>query len=206
MITRGGYDWTKRFPWIAAAALWNRRKHFMIDSEAVVLGVDEVSAFNALRSGKQNGEVQLCSFDILALDGEHLQALPLAMRKTNLERAARPSRRAYSSTRSKSIGPELLHVACNMGLEGLVSKRSDRPYRGGRSLRWNQGEEPNAPRVQPRAGGEALENEEACRTQSSGNEVPGMYGHWLCNDGTPNAARCPNLPSVQGMQRQGTRC
>ena len=26
LITRGGYEWTKRFPWIAEAALRNRRK------------------------------------------------------------------------------------------------------------------------------------------------------------------------------------
>jgi ATP-dependent DNA ligase len=34
------------------------------------------------------------------------------------------------------IGPELFRHACLMGLEGLVSKRSDRPYRGGRSKDW----------------------------------------------------------------------
>jgi ATP-dependent DNA ligase len=39
LITRGGYDWTKRFPWIVEAALKNRQKHFVIDGEAVMLGV-----------------------------------------------------------------------------------------------------------------------------------------------------------------------
>lgn len=43
MITRGGYDWTKRYPWIVEAALKNRQKHFVIDGEAVILGVDGVS-------------------------------------------------------------------------------------------------------------------------------------------------------------------
>jgi ATP-dependent DNA ligase len=38
LITRGGYDWTKRFPWIAEAALKNRRSQFVIDGEAVILG------------------------------------------------------------------------------------------------------------------------------------------------------------------------
>jgi ATP-dependent DNA ligase len=33
LITRGGYDWTKRFPWIAEAALKNRRRQFVIDGE-----------------------------------------------------------------------------------------------------------------------------------------------------------------------------
>ena len=35
-----------------------------------------------------------------------------------------------------AIGPDLFRAACNLGLEGLVSKRSDRPYRGGRSTHW----------------------------------------------------------------------
>jgi ATP-dependent DNA ligase len=34
------------------------------------------------------------------------------------------------------IGPHLFRAACGMGLEGLVSKRRDRPYQGGRSKYW----------------------------------------------------------------------
>ena len=48
LITRGGYDWTKPYLWIAEAALKNRIKHFVVDGEAVVLGVDGISDFNAL--------------------------------------------------------------------------------------------------------------------------------------------------------------
>jgi bifunctional non-homologous end joining protein LigD len=33
LITRNGYDWTKRFPWIVEAALKNRMKQFVIDGE-----------------------------------------------------------------------------------------------------------------------------------------------------------------------------
>jgi ATP-dependent DNA ligase len=48
LITRGRYDWTKRFPWIVEAALKNRQKQFVIDGEAVILGVDgSISAFDA---------------------------------------------------------------------------------------------------------------------------------------------------------------
>jgi ATP-dependent DNA ligase len=44
---------------------------------AVVIGVDGVSDFNALHSGKHNEKVQLCAFDVLALDGDdYLDALP----------------------------------------------------------------------------------------------------------------------------------
>jgi bifunctional non-homologous end joining protein LigD len=55
--------------WIVEAAVNNRHKQFVIDGEAVILGVDGISDFNALHSGKHNDEVQLYAFDILALDG-----------------------------------------------------------------------------------------------------------------------------------------
>src|ERR1700746_1402341 len=59
LITRGGYNWTDRYPWIVEAALKNRHRHFVVDGEAVVLGVDGVADFDALHSGRLNDEVQL---------------------------------------------------------------------------------------------------------------------------------------------------
>lgn len=128
----------KRFPWIVEAALRNRCKRFVIDGEAVVLCLDGMPDFNALHSGKHNGEVQFCAFDVLALDGDDLRDLPLSMRKTNLERLlrGRPDGIFVNPFESGAIGPDLFRAACDMGLEGLVSKRSDRPYRGGRSPHW----------------------------------------------------------------------
>jgi bifunctional non-homologous end joining protein LigD len=60
------------------------------------------------------------------------------MRKTNLERLlrGRPDGIFINPFESGAIGPDLFRAACNMGLEGMVSKRSDRPYRGGRSRDW----------------------------------------------------------------------
>ena len=138
LITRGGYDWAKRYPWIVQAALKNRHRQFVIDGEAVVLGVDGYSDFNAMYSGKHNEEVQLCAFDVLAMDGDDLRDLPLSVRKANLARllARRPDGIFLSDFEQGEIGPDLFRAACDMGLEGLVSKRRDRPYRGGRSKYW----------------------------------------------------------------------
>jgi bifunctional non-homologous end joining protein LigD len=138
LITRGGYDWTKRFPWIAEAALRNRRKQFVIDGEAVILGVDGVSDFNALHSNKHNDQVQLCVFDVMAMDGDDVRDLPLSMRKVHLDRLlrSRPDGIFINPFEMGAIGPDLFVEACKMGLEGLVSKRGDRPYRGGRSPHW----------------------------------------------------------------------
>jgi hypothetical protein len=55
LITRGGYDWTKRYPWIVEAARRNRQKQFVIDGEAVILGINGISDFNALHAGRSNG-------------------------------------------------------------------------------------------------------------------------------------------------------
>jgi len=113
-------------------------KQFVIDGEAVVLGVDGFPDFNALHSRKQDDEVQLYAFDILALDGEDLRTLPLSLRKTNLARllARRPDGIFVAPFEQGEIGPDLFLPACDLGLEGLVSKRRDRPYRAGRTPDW----------------------------------------------------------------------
>ena len=110
----------------------------MIDGEAVILGVDGISDFDALHSGRHNDEVRLCAFDVLAMDGDDLRHLPLHLRKTNLERllARRPDGIFVNPFERGEIGPDLFRAACRMGLEGLVSKRRDRPYQAGRSKYW----------------------------------------------------------------------
>jgi bifunctional non-homologous end joining protein LigD len=90
-------------------------------------------------STRQHDEaVQLYVFDVLALDGDDLRPLPLSLRKTNLARllARRPDGIFAAPFEPGEIGPDLFLAACNMGLEGLVSKRRDRPYQAGRSKHW----------------------------------------------------------------------
>ena len=56
LFTRDGHNWTSRNPWIVESALKNRHEQFVIDGEAVVLGVDGRSDFDALHSGKHHEE------------------------------------------------------------------------------------------------------------------------------------------------------
>ncbi len=136
--TRNGHDWSGRFPLISEAALRNRNSLFVIDGEAVLLGVDGRSDFNGLHFRKHDDEVQFYAFDMLVSDGEDIRRLPLSMRKTNLARllARRVDGIFLSDFEQGEIGPDLFRHACLLGLEGLVSKLKDRPYRPGRSPHW----------------------------------------------------------------------
>jgi bifunctional non-homologous end joining protein LigD len=128
--------WTKRYPWIVEAALKNKQKHFVIDGEAVILGVDGYSDFNALHSGRHNEEVQLCAFDVLAMDGDDIRSLPLSIRKANLARllARRPDGILLSDFEQGEIGPDLFCCRLpdgtgRLGVETKGSTLSERPVK-----------------------------------------------------------------------------
>jgi bifunctional non-homologous end joining protein LigD len=65
LFTRNGYDWSHRFPLIVHAALQNRSSSFVLDGEAVLLGVDGRSDFDGLHSRQYDEEVQFYAFDML---------------------------------------------------------------------------------------------------------------------------------------------
>jgi bifunctional non-homologous end joining protein LigD len=108
--TRHGHDWSGRFPLITEAALRNRNSSFVIDGEAVLLGVDGRSDFNGLHSRRHDDEVQFYAFDILVGDGGDLRRLPLSMRKASLARllARRVDGIFLSDFEQGEIGPDLL--------------------------------------------------------------------------------------------------
>lgn len=138
LFSKGGTDWTKRYPWVVETALKIKHDHFIVDGEAVILGVDGISDFNALHSRHNDHEVQLYAFDCLSYGGDDLRRLPLAMRKTNLMQLLRGRSQGIfvAPYEIGEIGPELFEAACRMGLEGLVSKHRQRAYRGGRCDHW----------------------------------------------------------------------
>ncbi len=147
LYTRNGHDWSGRFPLIVEAALRHRQQSFVIDGEAVLLGVDGRSNFDGLHSRKHDGEVQFYAFDVLMADGEDMRKLPLYLRKSHLARlfARRVDGIFLSDFEQGEIGPDLFRHACLMGLEGMVSKHRERPYRAGRSPHWIKVKNPDHP-------------------------------------------------------------
>ena len=115
--TRNGHNWSDRFPLIVEAALRNRNSSFVIDGEAVLLGVDGRSDFSGLHSRKHDAEVEFYAFDMLMSDGDDLRKLPLSLRKTNLARllARRVDGIFLSDFEQGEIGPDLFWHACLMG-------------------------------------------------------------------------------------------
>ena len=73
--------------------------------------------------------MQFYAFDILALAGDDLRKLPLSIREQHLSRLLkrRPNGIFIAPFEQGEIGPDLFRAACDMGLEGMVSKRADRP-------------------------------------------------------------------------------
>jgi len=129
--SRSGLDWTWRFPWIVESALQLKVQRFAIDGEICVLDVRGVSDFDALHSNRHNEEAQLYAFDLTALDGDDLRELPLFERKSRLAKllTRRPEGIFVAPYELGEIGPDLFRAACDMGLEGLVSKHRARRYR-----------------------------------------------------------------------------
>ena len=64
LFTRNGHDWSGRYPLITEAALRNKSSSFVVDGEAVLLGVDGVSDFDGLHCRQHDDEVQFYAFDV----------------------------------------------------------------------------------------------------------------------------------------------
>ncbi|SOC37067.1 bifunctional non-homologous end joining protein LigD [Rhizobium subbaraonis] len=144
VITRGGHDWTDRFPAIAAAAGHMDCDTMILDGEAVVLDEQGRSDFGALqqslggRGGKRlAGDALFLAFDLLYLNGHDLTRMPQSERRAMLDAILHvPGGSIRFSEDIGDDGAELLKTACGLGLEGIIGKNGDKPYRSGRLGDW----------------------------------------------------------------------
>ena len=139
VLTREGHDWTDRFPSLADAAAALPAEAVLLDCEAVAPGPGGVSDFGALQtalSEGRRGDVVAFCFDLLHLDGYDLRPAPLTVRKEALAGLLRGAGPLVYSDHVEGARDEVLARACEMGAEGLVSKKADSPYRPGRSRTW----------------------------------------------------------------------
>jgi ATP-dependent DNA ligase len=159
-FTKDGYDWADRVPSIVEAARSMTNTTCLIDGEAVILNEDGASDFQALR-GRRRGrgsEVVLVAFDLLENYGRDLREQPLIERKRRLRTLllgrAKRWRAIQYGIHLRGDGPLIFAHVCKMGLEGIVSKRVDRPYRSGPSKNWLMTKNPESEAVRRERGEE----------------------------------------------------
>jgi DNA ligase D-like protein (predicted ligase) len=136
LMSRTARRMNDQFPEVARA-LEREPADFIADGELVAFR-DGVTSFERLQQrARERVPVFLYVFDLPGLDGEDLRPLPLRERKARLRRALEfegPIR--FNPHRNGEHGEELFREACRKGLEGVIAKRAESPYFGGRSRDW----------------------------------------------------------------------
>jgi ATP-dependent DNA ligase len=131
IITRRGNDWTQKYPAIANAIAGLRARDAYLDGELCGVLPDGKTAFNLIQNATDAGQGSLVFFvfDLLFLDGEDIRDLPLVDRKARLDAflVGAPESLRYNDHQIGQ-GPAFHRLACEHGLEGIVSKRIDGRY------------------------------------------------------------------------------
>jgi bifunctional non-homologous end joining protein LigD len=136
VYTRNGHDWTDKFPGVAEAAAEISCASALIDGEIVAFK-DGHPDFSTLKDAIAQGGAMACfAFDLLQLDGEDVTGLTTVERKERLRPLIGRDDRLQFAEHILGPGEPLFRKMCEEGLEGVVSKRADAPYRGGRSKAW----------------------------------------------------------------------
>ncbi|HET7543157.1 MAG TPA: DNA ligase D [Polyangiaceae bacterium] len=145
LLTRGGEDWTQRMPSLVAALAELKAESAILDGEFVALNERGVTDFQLLQnafSGESRAPLVYYAFDLLYLDGVDLRALPLIERKEELQRLLQRLPKSQTTVRysehTLGEGARFFAEAAKLGLEGVVSKRAQSPYRSGRGKDWQK--------------------------------------------------------------------
>ena len=139
LLTRKQLDWTHRFLPIAQAIEALPADTALIDGELVVEDDKGRSNFSLLQTDLKDGRTDrfvYWAFDLLSLDGKDLIREPLTVRKAALQRLLKGESRGGRIRFVDHLdgdGPAVFKSACEMNLEGIISKLRDAPYRSGRS-------------------------------------------------------------------------
>jgi bifunctional non-homologous end joining protein LigD len=146
LITRNGKDWTRRFPELAARLAQLPVQDALLDGEVASFEQDGSTSFrklqdsvgSATRPGRTDQLVYQV-FDLLQLNDYDLRRTPLVIRKNALAQLLKTLNAGALVRYSDHIvgqGPEFHSHACELGLEGIISKKSGAGYRSGRHRSW----------------------------------------------------------------------
>ncbi|MEA3245464.1 MAG: DNA ligase D [Gemmatimonadota bacterium] len=150
LLTRNGNDYTHVFPEVARAVKAIPLDDCVVDGEVVVMDAEGKPSFARLQKrGRLGSPIEIKSaavelpatffaFDILAFDGFDLRSLPLSARKQLLQRALPKLGAVRVLDHVETQGEQFLKGVTDLGLEGIIAKRADSKYRGGRSDAWQK--------------------------------------------------------------------
>jgi bifunctional non-homologous end joining protein LigD len=139
--TRKGLDWTAKFGAIAQAAA--KLPDGIIDGEVVALNSHGAPDFAALQAALSEGKTKdliFFAFDLLFEGDGDLRSLPLSERKNRLQAMLAKDGAAVITfvEHFETGGDAVLRSACQLSLEGIVSKKLDAPYKSGRNGSWTK--------------------------------------------------------------------
>jgi bifunctional non-homologous end joining protein LigD len=140
LLTRTGLDWTHRMKTIAALVGALPVEGAILDGEVVVLAENGTTSFADLQAAFQEGvrkPLTYFAFDLLHVNGHNLRGLPLIERKKKLERVVENAGEFLRfSEHVDTSGDVVFRKACELGAEGIISKRAASKYMSGRSGDW----------------------------------------------------------------------
>jgi bifunctional non-homologous end joining protein LigD len=148
LLTRNGNDYTAVFPEVARAVRAVSLTDCIIDGEVVVLDPSGKPSFARLqRRGRLSNPIEIRSaavelpatlfaFDLLAFEDFDLRPLPLSTRKALLLEALPRLGPVRVLDHIDREGERFLQQVAALGFEGVIAKRADSRYRGGRSDAW----------------------------------------------------------------------
>jgi len=148
LISRKGHDMTAAFPEIARAVAALPYEGLILDGELVVLDDAGRPSFNRLQNRARLSrlpEIKRAAvetpatfyvFDLLAFEGYDVRPLPLVKRKALLAKLLPRAGALRYSDHFDTKGEALYEHVVQLGLEGIVAKKADSAYRGGRSANW----------------------------------------------------------------------
>ena len=150
LYTMTGVDWTARYPWIVEDVARLNVRHAVIDAECCCDGDKGVTDFERLMARVHDASAYASAFDLLVLDGKDVRGEPLADRKAALGKLLRKAKPGIRySEHITGDGRSIFEHACELGLEGIVSKRihCHSPYRSGKVKYWLKTKNPKAAAV-----------------------------------------------------------
>jgi bifunctional non-homologous end joining protein LigD len=137
--SHSGLDWTQEFDTVSEAVAKLEAISAVLDGEVVVIGPGGKPDFQALRRNlnKHSRDLRYYAFDLLELNGKDLRDRPLAERKFALAKLlAKAPDRIHYVEHFETNPRRVMEAACRLGLEGVVSKKRDSPYKAGRQASW----------------------------------------------------------------------